>query len=93
MGANLLFDPINSDFTSISNSDLFVSEIVHHSFFEINENGTEAAAASTVVMNKAIFFGGKEPEPVEFKCDRPFLFFIHTLYGILFIGKLVNPSK
>jgi len=94
MGADLAFDPINSDFSGISNHKLAISQIVHQTFIEVDEHGTEAAAATAVQMVLTCAFNPMpEPDPIEFKCDRPFIFVIHTAdNGILFMGKHVQPS-
>jgi len=67
--------------------------VIHQSFIEVNEEGTEAAAATAVVMNKG-GGGSPAPKPIEFKADHPFIFFIqHKNTGqILFMGKVENPS-
>jgi serpin B len=56
--------------------------------------GTEAAAAAVIIMNRLGCAFGAKPKPIEFKADRPFLFFIREAERnlILFSGKLVSPS-
>jgi serpin B len=57
--------------------------------------GTEAAAAGIVTMQRVgCGLGAKKPSPIEFKADRPFLFFIREMQRdiILFSGKLVSPT-
>ena len=94
MGMPLAFSD-NADFSGIkSNSgDLKISKVIHQSFVEVNEEGTEAAAATAVIMEDNAG-GPSSPEPIEFKADHPFIFFIeHKETGqILFMGKVENPS-
>lgn len=79
-------------FNKISDDDLFVSNIRQKTFVEVNEEGTEAAAATSVVM---IGFGRQtEPvEPVRFFGNRPFLYLIRekSTGAILFIGRVDDP--
>jgi serine protease inhibitor len=77
---------------------LFVSQVVHKAFVEVNEKGTEAAAATAVVMapGAAPHFGpAQEPFTPTFKADRPFLFLIRDTKTdtILFIGRVTDPRQ
>ena len=97
MGMPLAFDMFNADFSGIKESggnDLYISKVIHQSFVEVNEEGTEAAAATAVVMEDGGIGGGNEPEPIEFRADHPFIFIIeHQATGqILFMGKVEDPS-
>jgi serpin B len=93
MGMPLAFSD-SADFSGIkaSSGQLKISKVIHQSFVEVNEEGTEAAAATAVVMEH---YGGgpSKPVPIEFKADHPFIFFIeHKETGqILFMGKVENP--
>jgi len=71
--------------------DLCVSAVVHQAFVEVNEEGTEAAAATAVVISRM----SVEAAPPVFRADHPFLFLIrHRPSGaILFLGRLVNPTE
>lgn len=78
-----------ADFTGISSSKKFkISQVIHQTYVNVNEDGTEAAAATLIEM-----LGSTPTRPIEFKCDRPFIFIIHDLTSkaILYIGKLTNP--
>ncbi|KAB2628025.1 serpin-ZX-like [Pyrus ussuriensis x Pyrus communis] len=70
--------------------NLYVSSIFHKSFIEVNEEGTEAAAATAGVIK---FLCLEVPRTVDFVADRPFLFLIkEELTGtVLFIGHVLNP--
>jgi serpin B len=82
----------SADFTGITDlRELYVSEVVHQAFIAVDEEGTEAAAATAVVM-RATAAPFDEPLPVT--VDRPFLFLIrHDPTGeILFMGQVTNPA-
>jgi serpin B len=72
---------------------LKISEVFHKTFLELDEKGTEAAAATAVTMMRAASAVGKKPEPIEVRVDRPFLFAIqHRPSGAcLFLGRVTNP--
>jgi serpin B len=90
MGMPLAFSGA-ADFSGMSDYEkLFISKIIHQAFVDVNEEGTEAAAASAVVMAKE----AEPAEPVTFRADHPFLFLLRdTRTGsILFLGRLSNPG-
>ncbi|MHB1082613.1 MAG: serpin family protein [Prosthecobacter sp.] len=73
---------------------LYISNVFHKTFFELDEKGTEAAAATAVVMLPgAIAIAPERPKPLELKADRPFLFAIqHAETGAcLFLGRVNDP--
>lgn len=74
------------------NDYLYISEVFHKTFIEIDEAGTEAAAATAVVMMR---FAAMPADPVKVVVDRPFLFAIqHRPSGTcLFLGRVVDPTK
>ncbi len=90
LGMKDAFDMSLADFSGMTGSkDLYISKVIHQSFIEVNEEGTEAAAATAVIMSgKAI-----APMIIEFKADRPFLFIIRDIKTntILFMGRFVEP--
>ncbi len=89
MGMAEAFDPNMADFTGIvPEGGLYISEVFHKSFVRVDEEGTEAAAATRVDMG----LGAISPPP-EFRVDRPFVFAIHDRHSgaLLFIGKIVDP--
>ncbi|KGL93450.1 Heterochromatin-associated protein MENT [Charadrius vociferus] len=88
MGIRNAFDPIQADFTGMSaKKDLFISKVIHKAFMEVNEEGTEAAAATGVLMLRS-----KTPT-MTFKADHPFLLFIkhNKSQTILFFGRFCSP--
>ena len=75
-----------------SDQRLFISKVIHKAYVDVDENGTEAAAATAVpLMAGAAMRESEKPE--EFIADHPFIYFIrHQASGaILFIGRFVNP--
>ena len=90
MGMPDLFTKRTADLSGIDGSkNLFVSQVFHRAVVEVNEEGTEAAAATAVVITAV---SARRPE--DFRADHPFLFFIQekATKSILFLGRLVNPS-
>ena len=90
MGMRLAFSD-GADFSTMSTADaLKIGEVVHRVFVEVNEEGTEAAAATGVVMTPG---SAVPPEPIRFIADHPFLFFIRDVRSgaILFWGRVANP--
>jgi serpin B len=82
----------SADFSGMTGGkDLFISAVAHKAFVEVNEEGTEAAAATGVAMRLT---AAPAPPPL-FRADHPFIFLIrHKPSGsILFLGRVVNPSS
>jgi len=80
-----------ADFSGMTgNRDLFIADVIHKAFVSVDEAGTEAAAATAVVMKLTAVPGS----PVEVTVDRPFIFLIRDIETdtILFVGRIVNPS-
>lgn len=97
MGAKLPFDRERADFTAMAQHTrpedrLLVSNVFHQAFIKVDEEGTEAAAATAVPMMLA---GSAPPreEPRKFHVDRPFLFFLRDAEtGVwLFQGRVTSP--
>uniref|UniRef100_A0A8C3HBK5 Serpin B10 n=1 Tax=Chrysemys picta bellii TaxID=8478 RepID=A0A8C3HBK5_CHRPI len=89
MGMKDAFSQSQADFKGMSeHNDLFLSQVFHKSFVEVNEEGTEAAAASAVVVVVR-----SSLNHVRFKADHPFLFFIrhNKTNSILFFGRFCSP--
>jgi serpin B len=72
--------------------DLFISAVIHKAYVDVNEEGTEAAAATAVTMKLTSV--GPTRIPV-FQADHPFLFLIRDNHSgsILFIGRVMNPNS
>jgi serpin B len=86
---------MGADFSGITtDTELYIDKVIHQSFVEVNEEGTEAAAATAVVMEEKGGSGPEEPRPILFRADHPFIFLIeHKDTGqILFMGKVENPN-
>lgn len=82
-----------ADFSNIDgHKDLFVSEVVHKTFIEVNEEGSEAAAATGIVVREFASID-PPPRPVEFNVNRPFMFFIrdNDHHVTLFSGVINKP--
>lgn len=91
LGAVDPFDEGRANFASMTGRrDLYLSAVLHKAFVEVNEEGTEAAAATAAVvaMRAAI------SRPVVFRADHPFLFLIreNSVGSILFMGRVENPA-
>jgi serpin B len=82
-----------ADFGGIAEEPLKISEVVHKAFVEVNEEGTEAAAATAVGMVLCVGVAGPPPRPVVFRADHPFLFFIRDrrTNAVLFSGRVLDP--
>ncbi|MCY4438683.1 MAG: hypothetical protein OXE53_00520 [Deltaproteobacteria bacterium] len=96
MGMRDAFDRASSDFSGMNGRSclagdpecLYIREVVHKAFVSVDEAGTEAAAATFVVMQTE----SARPSPVSVKVDRPFLFLIRDRETgtILFMGRVVK---
>jgi serpin B len=92
MGMTLAFDPQRADFSGMSTEkQLFLAAVIHKAFVDVNEEGTEAAAATEVIMTPTAM--RDLGEPVEFRADHPFVFIIrdNRTESILFLGQVVDP--
>ncbi len=80
-----------ADFSGMTGKpELFIGAILHKAFVGVDESGTEAAAATIVVLDKEAM----PLAPVEFTVDHPFFFIIrdNPTGTILFLGRVMNPS-
>ncbi|MEF8879447.1 MAG: serpin family protein [Candidatus Thermoplasmatota archaeon] len=92
MGMPEAFNPQEANFSGINREErLFIDGVIHKAFIEVEEEGTEAAAATGVIVGATSI---KPPKTITFKADRPFMFIIqHKITdNILFMGKVTNPS-
>jgi serpin B len=82
----------NADFSGINGiKELFIHSVIHKAFIEINEEGTEAAAATGIVVGITSI----EPQRIVFNADHPFIFYIQQKEAdnILFMGRVSEPSE
>ena len=92
MGMPDAFDLAKADFSGMTGTkELFISAVLHKAFVEVNEEGTEAAAATGVVIG----LKSKPAPPPVFRADHPFVFMIrdNATGSILFIGRVADPTK
>jgi len=96
-------DPRNpatgADFSGMTTStnpmdQLYISQVLHKAFVEVNEKGTEAAAATAVIMMAARMAPISRPFTPTFNADRPFLFLIRdkSTGSLLFLGRMTQPE-
>ena len=99
LGMPLAFTRLQANFSGINGHEpphedsLFISGVLHKGFVEVNEEGTEAAAATGVGMDLR---ADMMPEPVPiFRADHPFLFAIRVRKSgaILFLGRAADPTR
>lgn len=89
-------DRANFDRMALPQSDgrLYVSAVLHNTFINVDEEGTEAAGATAFIVNAATLIGAEKPRPIVFKVDRPFVFAIQDKQtGVcLFLGRVSEPA-
>jgi len=93
LGMKQAFIPTQADFSGMEpGKELYIDQVIHQAFINVNENGTEAAAATVVMMAGK---GFNPAEPAEIHFNRPFLFIIRDIEtgAILFIGQVLNPAE
>ncbi|HEY1766015.1 MAG TPA: serpin family protein, partial [Terracidiphilus sp.] len=87
----------SADFSGMTGKpDFTISAAIHKAYIDVNEQGTEAAAATSVVMRAtAARVPFPTPPPVVFRADHPFLFMIRETKSdaILFLGRVTDPTK
>ena len=92
MGMRDAFNVRTADFSGMDEADgVYISAAIHKAFVDVNEEGTEAAAATAVSM-----WGRSVPQPPTiFRVDRPFVFLIqdNQTGSILFMGRVNDPTK
>jgi serpin B len=91
LGMGIAFDRQRADFRGISDAELFISDAVHKSFLRVDEKGTEAAAATGVVISTTSM---PVTPPVQFRADHPFFLVIRDKPSgaILFVGRVTEPT-
>ncbi|MBN1451751.1 MAG: serpin family protein [Anaerolineales bacterium] len=92
MGMDTAFDPERADFSGMTGSrELYISDVIHKAFVAVDEEGTEAAAATAVIMK----LSAAPMFDLRLIIDRPFIFLIRDLPSgqILFVGRVLNPAQ
>jgi serpin B len=102
LGMPVAFDAARADFSGIDGHEpphdesLHLSAVVHKAFVEINERGTEAAAATATAMDARALVSPPKPPPIPvFRADHPFLYAIRDRHSgaLLFVGRMVDPTR
>jgi serpin B len=91
MGMPIAFSG-QADFSGMTgNRELSISEVIHKAFVAVDESGTEAAAATAVIMRATAM----PVMPLEITIDRPFIFLIRDIQtgSVIFVGRVMNPLK
>ena len=91
MGMTDAFDPMKADFSGMDGKkDLCISDVIHKAFVSVDEAGTEAAAATAVIITATAIL-----EKATMTIDRPFIFFVRDIQtgAILFIGQVMTMGK
>lgn len=92
MGMHTAFDPNEADFSGMDGSrDLFIDEVIHKAYVSVDEEGTEAAAATAVIIQAV----SMPMTDVELDIDQPFIFVIRDVPtgSVLFTGRVLNPAE
>jgi serpin B len=95
LGMPLAFEEGSADFSGMNGKhDLFISAALHKAFVDVNEQGTEAAAATGIVI-KPLSAVVEPTKPQEFHADHPFLIAIvdNRAGSVLFLGRVLDPTK
>ncbi|XP_043281351.1 ovalbumin-related protein X-like isoform X2 [Venturia canescens] len=82
----------SANFSGISDASLAVSKVLQKAFIEVNEEGSEAAAATGIIAVPTSLIIMPPPKPIEFNVDHPSMFIIATNDAVLFIAALDQPS-
>ncbi len=93
MGMPSAFDASKADFSGMSgNRELFLSAVIHKAFVDVNEEGTEAAAATGAVFSRTSV---SPQQPAVFRADRPFIYLIRDVKSgaVLFLGRMSDPTQ
>ena len=93
LGMTDAFDSNKADFSGMTgNHDLFISDVIHKAYVAVDEKGTEAAAATAVIMEA---MSAPMQQKVHLVIDHPFIFIIRDLKSgqILFVGRVLNPAQ
>jgi serpin B len=94
LGMKQAFEKSTADFSGMTGGrDLWISAAVHKAYISVDEKGTEATGATGIMMGATAM--RNEPPPLTFTADHPFLFLIrdNKSGGILFLGRVTDPTK
>jgi len=94
MGMKAAFSS-QADFSGINGSkNLYISDVIHQAFVQVDEQGTEAAAATAIMVSLGSAMNVPKPKPIIFRADHPFIFLIQQKQtgNILFIGRVIDPT-
>ena len=101
LGMALAFEPLKANFSGINGLEpphvdgLFIAAVFHKAFVDVNEEGTEASAATAVSTTRSLGVEPSKPPVPVFRADHPFLFAIRDRRSgaILFLGRMADPSR
>lgn len=96
LGMSSAFDMKAADFSGMSSEPgLFISQVVQKAFIAVDEEGTEAAAATELAEAAGAIAEEDPPKPAVFRADRPFIYLIRDRRtdAILFLGRIVDPTR
>jgi serpin B len=91
LGMTSAFDPDLADFSGMTRAEkLFIAAVVHQANIDVDEKGTEAAAATAVGMATT----GLPEDPVSIRVDRPFIFLLRDVPtgAVVFMGRVTDPT-
>jgi len=90
MGMPSAFDGVIADFSGMSDIPLVIDEVIHQAYVAVDEEGTEAAAATAVIIKETAM-----PMYETFNANHPFIFIIQerSTGAIVFMGRVVNPAE
>jgi serine protease inhibitor len=95
LGMKSAFNADIADFSRIDSArDLFISRVIHKTYIDLDEEGTEAAAVTAVEFEATAILNGPEDKPIFFVANRPFIYAIteKSTGAVLFIGKMLDPT-
>ena len=92
LGMPTPFDPLTADFSGMTTeADLYIQKVIHQANITVDEAGTEAAAATVVLMGDT----SADASPIELRVDHPFLFVLRDVPtgAVVFMGRVADPSE
>jgi serpin B len=96
LGMPQAFEKNSANFSGMTGKrDFVMSAVIHKAYVDVNEEGTEAAAATAVVISRALAVAPIRTQPPIFRADHPFIFLIrdNRSGSILFMGRVTNPTN